>query len=219
GDAFRRDLSLPIFDVLPGLQMPSDVRLPRGRFGLPEGRFLFLFCFDGHSTFARKNPDAVVAAFRRAFRPDQPAALGIKVTRRHPDPLALDRLTRLCHSTGVHLLDEILSREETNALMNACDAYVSLHRAEGLGLTMAEAMALGKPVIATGYSGNLDFMHVSNSLLIDHVLTAVNDPTRTYPASFRWAEPSVEHAAAAMRWVFENQQKARVLGQRAALDV
>jgi glycosyltransferase involved in cell wall biosynthesis len=219
GAAFRRSLALPVFDVLPGLEIPAAVRLPRSRFGLPEDRFLFLFCFDGNSTFARKNPFAVVEAFRRAFRPEEPVALAIKVARGHADPLALERLTRLCHKSGVHLLNETLTREDAWGLMNACDAYVSLHRAEGLGLTMAEAMALGKPVIATGYSGNLDFMNVGNSLLIEHRLVSVDDPTRTYPRGFRWAEPSVEHAAARMRWAYENQAQARALGERAARDV
>src|SRR5262249_493808 len=120
---------------------------------------------------------------------------------------------------GVVLIDEMLTRQEAWGLMNACDAYVSLHRAEGLGLTLAEAMALVKPVIATGYSGNLDFMTVSNSLLIEHRLVEVYDPTRVYPRGFRWAEPSVECAAARMRWAYENQQDAQNLGQRAALDV
>lgn len=220
GDAFRRAIpSLPVLAMLPGLEIPPDVRRPRSRFGLPDDRFLFLFCFDGNSTFARKNPVAVVEAFRRAFRPGEKVALAIKVTRGHVDPFALAKLTRWCQSAGAYLLDEVLPRDDVAGLMNACDAYVSLHRAEGLGLTLAEAMALGKPVIATGYSGNLDYQNANNALLVDHSLVPVNDPTHVYPRGFRWAEPSVEHAAAMMRWVYENQEQAISLGVRAARDV
>jgi glycosyltransferase involved in cell wall biosynthesis len=220
GDAFRRAIpSLPVIDMLPGLEIPPTVRLPRSRFGLPDDQFLFLLCFDGNSTFARKNPFAVVEAFRRAFRPGEPAALAIKVTRGHVDPLALRRLTQLCASVGARLLDEVMPREDVAGLMNAADAYVSLHRAEGLGLTLAEAMALGKPVIATAYSGNLDYQNSGNALLVDCSLVGIRDPTHVYPRGFRWAEPSVEHAAALMRWAYENREQARALGERAARDV
>jgi glycosyltransferase involved in cell wall biosynthesis len=95
---------------------------------------------------------------------------------------------------------------------------VSLHRSEGLGLTLAEAMVLGRPVIATGYSGNLEFMNPSNSILVDYELTTLDRelvPGVTYPKGYRWARPSLEAAARAMRWVHENPEEARALGERA----
>ena len=93
--------------------------------------------------------------------------------------------------------------------MAACDCYVSLHRAEGFGLTMAEAMAIGKPVIATGYSGNVDFMNAENSYLVDYEIGRVGPECEIYPPEGEWAEPSVEHAAELMRHVYENPQEAR----------
>ena len=98
--------------------------------------------------------------------------------------------------------------------MDACDAYVSLHRSEGLGLTMAEAMLMGKPVIATNFSGNVDFMDDSNSLLVRHELVKLGKPIPPYDADLEWAEPSEEHAAQLMRRVYEDQEWAREVGAR-----
>jgi hypothetical protein len=117
------------------------------------------------------------------------------------------------------VIDEVLTREDSYALMHACDCYVSLHRSEGFGLTMAEAMLMGKPVIATGYSANMDFMDEQNSLLVNCKLVALERDVPPYGRDFRLAEPSVEHAVRHLRWVYEHREKARELGERARLDV
>ena len=96
--------------------------------------------------------------------------------------------------------------------MAACDCYVSLHRSEGFGLTLAEAMAIGKPAIGTGYSGNLDFMNAENSYLVDYELGRVGPDCEIYPAEGEWAEPSVEHAAELMRRVVERPEEASTPG-------
>ena len=103
--------------------------------------------------------------------------------------------------------------------MAACDCYVSLHRAEGFGLTMAEAMAIGKPVIATGYSGNVDFMSGENSYLVDYALGRVGPDCEIYPPEGEWAEPSIEHAAELMRRVRDEPAEAAAKGGRARADV
>ena len=84
---------------------------------------------------------------------------------------------------------------------------------------MAQAMYLGKPVIATGYSGNLDFMNVENSLLVNYGMTEVEVDTGAYERGTRWSEPDVEHAATLMRWVFEHREESKALGTRAALSI
>jgi glycosyltransferase involved in cell wall biosynthesis len=103
--------------------------------------------------------------------------------------------------------------------MAGCDCYVSLHRSEGFGLTMAEAMAIGKPVIATGYSGNVDFMNPENSLLVDYGMTRVGAGVEIYPAEGDWAEPSVEHGATLMRQVYEDPGRASALAARGREDI
>ncbi len=103
--------------------------------------------------------------------------------------------------------------------MAACDCYVSLHRSEGFGLTLAEAMAIGKPVIGTGYSGNVDFMNAENSYLVDYTIARVGPDCEIYPPEGEWAEPSVEHAAELMRSVYEDRERAAKLGARAREDI
>src|SRR5436305_469366 len=115
----------------------------------------------------------------------------------------------------IHVIDRSLTGDEKDALMAACDCYVSLHRSEGFGLTLAEAMAMGKPLIGTGYSGNVDFMNEDNSFLVDYEMTLVGPGCEIYPPEAEWAEPSVGHAAELMRRVYERPDVAARIGARA----
>ena len=188
-------------------------------FPLPDG-FTFIFLFDLYSTLQRKNPLGLVEAFTRAFTPGEGPHLVLKSFNGDYKP---DRLVRLREAAGgrpdVHIVDRFVPEAERAALMAACDCYVSLHRSEGFGLTLGEAMALGKPVIGTGYSSTLDFMTPENSYLVHHAMTTVGPEGENYPADGRWAEPDVEHAAALMREVWENQDAARARGRRAQADI
>ena len=103
------------------------------------------------------------------------------------------------------MIDQVYSPDEVLSLMDACDAYVSLHRSEGLGLTMAEAMLMGKPVIATNFSGNVDFMDDTTASSCPHELVKLGRPIPPYDAELQWAQPSEEHASQLMRRVYENQ--------------
>jgi glycosyltransferase involved in cell wall biosynthesis len=218
-EALRQVMPMPVFDMLAGISMPPTVAMPRSVFGLPDDRFLFLFIFDMCSTLQRKNPLAVIDAFRRAFTPGDSAALAIKVSRGFHDPEGLATLREACEQSGSFLIDEVMSHEQMFGLMNCCDAYVSLHRSEGFGLTMAEAMALGKPVIATGYSGNLDFMNENNSLLVSSKRVPIRTAVHVYPVGCLWADPSVEQAADMMRWLVEHPAETRAMAERGRQDV
>jgi glycosyltransferase involved in cell wall biosynthesis len=213
--AMRAVMPIPVIDMLPGLQLGHVPSLPRSHFGLPEDRFLFFFMFDMCSVMERKNPLAVIRAFRKAFGPDERVALAVKVSRGYADPDGFERLRRAAGEAGVTVIDQMMTREESYGLMNACDAYVSLHRSEGFGLTMAEAMLMGKPTIATAYSGNVDFMKPSNSLLVDFARVPITQDLPFYRKGCLWAEPSVEQAAAHMRWLYDHPVEARALGERA----
>jgi glycosyltransferase involved in cell wall biosynthesis len=113
------------------------------------------------------------------------------------------------------VIDEVMAREEALALLDCADCYASLHRSEGLGLGLAESMLLGKPVIATGYSGNLDFMSPDAAHLVESRRVPIVEDLSPYPKGCHWAEPSVEHAAALMRQVYDRPDEARALGNRA----
>jgi glycosyltransferase involved in cell wall biosynthesis len=217
-EALRRILSIPVVHMPVGLAIGSVAPVGRAYFGLPTDKFLFLFMFDMYSIMERKNPLGVIRAFRHAFRPNEPVALVLKVSNGAANRENLGRLVEAARSAGVTVIDRLLSREDSYALLGACDCYVSLHRAEGLGLTLAEAMLLGKPVIATGYSGNLDFMTPANSLLVEHERVAVTEDLPVYSKGSVWAEPSTAHAAQCMRWVYEHPEEARALGSRARVE-
>ncbi len=153
--------------------------------------------FDFHSVIERKNPIGVIEAFRKAFAPESGASLVIKCINRETQPDEYDRLRFAARGhPDVHIIDRYVSAQEKDAMLAASDCYVSLHRSEGFGLTPAEAMYLGKPVIATGYSGNLDYMTPENSYLVDYELRRIGEGNFPYPrtASGRTPIPTTRRA-------------------------
>ena len=216
--ALREILEVPVMELTPGVEVGEVIPFDRARLGVPQSHTLFLFIFDANSVTERKNPLGLITAFRRAFRSDDKTTLVIKAGNLRMHPEEASRLHAAARQAGAIILDQTLPRGELNGLIQACDCYVSLHRSEGFGLTMAEAMLLGKPVIATGYSGNLEFMDRGNSLLIGHKLVPVGRQIGPYSKDLLWAEPSVVEAAEAMRWIHENADEARALGERARIS-
>jgi glycosyltransferase involved in cell wall biosynthesis len=188
-------------------------------FGLEDAAAVFLFAFDANSSIERKNPEAAVEAFSRAFGTDRDVLLLMKVSNasRLPHRARLRDLTALVARRGanVRFLFEDYTSEEMLRLISAADAYLSLHRAEGFGYTCAEAMAYGKPVVATNYSGNLDYMSPDNSYLVDCRETTVKVADGPFQRGSVWAEPDVEHAAQLLRQVALDPRQASERGQRA----
>jgi glycosyltransferase involved in cell wall biosynthesis len=172
------------------------------------------------SVTERKNPLGLVRAFSQAFAPDEGPLLVLKTLNSGVDPVGAARLrTAADERSDVLLLDVALPAAKQHALTTLCDAYVSLHRAEGFGLGLAEAMALGKPAIATGYSGNLDFMTPENSYLVPYELVPIPAGIDPYPGGARWADPDLDEAARLLRHVVEYPDEAREKGARAAADI
>jgi glycosyltransferase involved in cell wall biosynthesis len=212
--------SVPVLPIGYPVEVGPFPTRSRTQLGVPSDDFLFLFAFDYLSVFARKNPLAVLDAFVNAFEPGEDAVLVLKCINAEHDPEHhRELLAAAAAHPKVHVIDRYLDPGEKDALTASCDCYVSLHRAEGFGLTMAEAMFLGKPVIATGYSGNLDFMTPENSLLVDYRLVPVGVGADPYPPDARWAEPDITQASAYMRLVFEDRALARTLGARATAGI
>ncbi len=206
GSRFVADALAPVSPApIVTVPLPVDARpaadRTRAQLGLPEG-FLFLFVFDFASGFERKNPLALLEAFVEAFPEGSGVSLAVKHIGGEDHPVELDRLiTAASRHRDVHLLGGYLEPDEHAALTRACDCYVSLHRSEGFGLTIAEAVLAGRPVIATGYSGPLDFLGPTTARLVDYELRRIGDGNEPYPPDARWAEPDLEHATAMMREV------------------
>jgi glycosyltransferase involved in cell wall biosynthesis/SAM-dependent methyltransferase len=219
-DAIRGANAKPVFTIpLPVSTPQFSPALDRSHFKLPQS-FVFVFIFDFLSIVERKNPLGVVQAFTKAFAPGEGPTLVVKSIN---GELRLAELERLRAAAGgrpdVRIVDGYYTAEEKNALVGTADCYVSLHRSEGLGLTMAEAMALGKPVIATGYSGNLHFMTPDNSFLVDYTRVKVPSGCAPYPTTTHWAEPDLDQAAAMMREVVAHPDVAQARGRRAKQDI
>jgi glycosyltransferase involved in cell wall biosynthesis/SAM-dependent methyltransferase len=224
GSDYVRSLITPVTDK-PVLTMPVPIRVPapssltREQLGLPEG-FLFLFVFDFFSSIERKNPLGLIEAYCRAFAPEDGAVLILKSVNgdRRLEELEMLR-SAASDRPDIVIIDRYVSAEERSGMMTACDCYASLHRSEGLGLTMAEAMALGKPVVATGWSGNLEFMSEENSHLVHHGMVMLERDHGPYPAGAEWAEPDLDHAADCLRRVFDDREAAAALGERARRSI
>jgi glycosyltransferase involved in cell wall biosynthesis len=191
----------------------------RKKFGLEKDVCVFLFIFDFGSVLERKNPFSLLKAFRIAFDGNDKVLLVLNCVNSSVDRAAAAELQRQSSDLNVRILREHLSEGDYFSLIAACDCYVSLHRSEGLGLPCAEAMYMGKPVIATAYGGNTDFMKSTNSLLVKYDLVALDRDYGPYEKGNVWAQPNIEHAAQLMRWVYENRNEAREIGQRASSDI
>ncbi|HEY2846218.1 MAG TPA: glycosyltransferase family 4 protein [Pyrinomonadaceae bacterium] len=188
---------------------------------IPEGKFVYLFVFDFGSGYKRKDPPAVIRSFLAAHGENDDVLLVIKSANSHLDTPGRDEIRKLIgDARNILWIDKLLPRDDIIHLMRRADCYVSLHRAEGFGLTIAEAMSLGKPVIATGYSGNMDFMTAENSFPVRYRPTAI-DAGRSdiYRGKGEWAEPDEQHAADLMRYVYDYRDATREIGERAAADV
>jgi glycosyltransferase involved in cell wall biosynthesis len=211
-EAIRRRVRIPVHAVQPSVDPPPPESPPID-LGERTGGPRFLCCFDYESVVERKNPEGAIRAFTAAFAPGDGAQLLVKSVNGHLHP---DELTQVRAAAAgrrdVRFHDGYLSPRQQVGLLDACDAFVSLHRAEGFGLMLAEAMWLGKPVVATAYSGNLDFMDDRCSLLVPWRRVAIGPGQGPYSGG--WAEPSLEAAASGLRRVAAEPDWARELGER-----
>jgi glycosyltransferase involved in cell wall biosynthesis len=176
----------------------------RSCFGIPDGKFCFVYTFDGASRFTRKNPDGAVRAFQKAFPADDGVRLVLKTQNTEWLSAADERIyaeirRQARKDRRIIVIDESFSSNEVHGLISVCDCYVALHRSEGFGFGMAEAMKLRVPVIATGYSGNADFTTEETAYPVRYRLVPVPKHEFVYEdAGQEWAEPDIDHAAARM---------------------
>ena len=215
-DAIAAKVPLPV-QVMPhaiGFVRPEGDQ--KARFELPQDRFTFLFLYDLNSYQERKNPRAVIEAYRRAFPKENDVQLVIKTHNPERNPEAFRRLkSDLKGIQNVTFIARTLSKEDIHALESACDAFVSLHRSEGFGLAVAESMFLGKPVISTDWSATAEFVNTNNGCPVPAKLIELTETHGPYEKGQWWADPDIDAAAEAMRRLATDSDLATRLGRAA----
>jgi len=215
----------PVLEGRQPIEAPMPAAMARGRLGIPDDATVFVTSFDPQSDPARKNPTATLLAFRQAFpAPAENVRLLVRLNHAAASQWGSTAMNMLLQAAGgdprIGFLNGPMSHGELHGLIHAADVYISLHRAEGLGLGPLEAMALGKPVIATGWSGNMSFMDSMHGCLVRYRPAPVSGNRGFYrpevlgPGAI-WAEPVIEDAVAWMRRLHANPEVRQIIGSKA----
>ena len=198
---------IPVVKIPPSFIPPktgsTKIQSLKKELGFGKGDFVFLTVFDQASFIERKNPFAVINAFRQAFPKSKRVKLIVKGTKNTSN--IIKNSANKSDLTNVLIIDEYYSREKLNTLFALCDSYIQLHRCEGLGIPLIESMLLGKPTIATNYGGNIDFMTKENSFLVKSSIYKLEKDIGPYPKGTEWAEPDVKTAAEILKKVYTDR--------------
>ena len=210
----RRITDKPVYTIPYCVTAETDESYDRSYFHLPETQFLFLVMYDTNSTMERKNPQGAVQAFQKAFSPDD-RQVGLVLKMNNPRNEDLDQLkASFGEYQNIYYITEIMDKIIVNSLIRCVDVFVSLHRAEGFGLVMAEAMLNGTPCIATNWSSNTEFMNEEVACMVDYTFTVLDKTSPPYEKGARWAEPDIDQAAAYMRRLAEDSEYYRILAEK-----
>jgi glycosyltransferase involved in cell wall biosynthesis len=219
-DSLESECKRPVFHMPLACEVVLSSFLSRRYFGIPESDYVFLFFFDVRSYSQRKNPEAAIRAFRRLLsrRPFSRARLVLKINGSEMAPEIMDRLRESLNeiSSNVTIVTRTMTDNEAKNLVRCCDCFLSLHRSEGYGRGMAEAMFLGKPVIATAYSGNMDFMSSDTAFLVPFDLIPVESDAYPHWRNQVWADADDDIASQYMVKLVDDPNFGRELGRRAS---
>lgn len=206
----------PVLRFLHSIDIPPTT-YTRADFNLPEDKIIYLTIFDYNSFIERKNPYATIEAFERAFEYNpSDVLLVIKTsTGQNYQSIRKELRDRIKDNKNIILIEEVLLREKLDGLMEICDVYISLHRSEGFGLTMAEAMFLAKPVIGTAYSANIEYMNAENSFPIPYTLIPTANNYIYSDLENVWANPDVERTATIMSKLYNDAELRKTIGLKA----
>jgi glycosyltransferase involved in cell wall biosynthesis len=204
--AIARKSPVPVLRMPHAIRVDNTCNIARSEFSIPAEPFVFLVIFDLLSVSERKNPIGSIDAFRRAFADSGNCHLVLKISHAEQRPEQMASIRSAAAGLPVTIIDRTIDRGHVNSLIKACDCLLSLHRSEGFGLSIAEAMYLGRPVIVTNYSGNTDFARPGNAFLVDYDLVEVPSGCDPYDEGAVWAEPKLAHAVEQMRVVMANPE-------------
>lgn len=215
-DAIRKKTVKPVLTMPYHVTAECDTdRYDREYFGLPEDKFLFLMMYDTQSVSQRKNPDAVIESYKMAF-PKEKEDIGLVIKINSADSRIMKELAdKTAPYKNVYFIQDNLSKTAVNSLIADCDTYVSLHRAEGFGLVLAESMLLHVPTIATNWSANTEFMNPEVACMVDYQMVTLEKDYIPYKKGNCWADPDVEQAALYMRQLSDDPEKVQNLAQKA----
>ncbi|MGN0481508.1 MAG: glycosyltransferase family 4 protein [Lachnospiraceae bacterium] len=195
----RKVTDKPVFTIPYCVTAPVKEEYDRAYFGIPDDKFLFLVMYDTNSTMARKNPLGAIESFKKAFSP-QDTGVGLVLKMNNPRQEDIDTLkASLAEYRNVYYINKTMEKVEVNSLIKCADVFVSLHRAEGFGLVMAEAMLNKTPCIATNWSSNTEFMNEEVACMVDYTFTTLKKTQEPYKKGSRWADANTDTAAEFMK--------------------
>lgn len=205
--SIRKRTDKPVYTIPYAVTAPTDEAFDRKYFGLPEDRFLFFMMYSSISNMERKNPISVLEAFKEAFDKDNcQVGLVIKIGGLSDDNEINAIKACLEGYTNIYFITDNMSKVEVNSLVKCSDVLVSLHRSEGFGLGMAEAMLVGTPVIATNWSSNTEFMNSEVACMVDYKIVELQEDIGLFKKGSRWAQADISHAAMYMRRLYEDRE-------------
>ena len=213
-NAVRTAAKCPVHTLPYHVTAPTEEQYDRAWFGLPEDKFLFAFMYDANSVADRKNPMAVVKAFMKAFSPEE-TGVGLVIKANNGRPEDIEKLRRQMRGyENLYFVTDNLKKTAVNSLLKCVDVFVSLHRAEGFGLGMAESMMVGTPSIATNWSANTEFMNSEVGCMGDYKLIKLEKDIEPYHKGSRWADADVDQAADYMRRLYLDKAYYRSLSEK-----
>ena len=215
----RKKTTIPVITIPYVVSVPFDSHIYRKDFGLPENTFLFLMAYDNSSIGERKNPFGAIRAFQQAFSPKD-RTVGLVIKALHLKQTELKQLKKKCREyENIYILTKPMEKIRFNSLLHCCNALLSLHRAEGFGLVLAEAMYLGKPVIATNWSANTEFMDKETACMIDYDLVTLEKNYGPFLKGQKWADPNIKQAATEMKKLKEQKDYYYTKGKLAQTSI
>ena len=204
--SIRKVTDKPVYTIPYYVTAEKDPACTRETFGLPEDKFLYLIMYDTNSTMARKNPVGALEAYKKAF-PEEQENVGLIIKMNNPtenDIAVIREQTR--DYSNIYFITEVMDKPKVNSLIALSDVFISLHRAEGFGLVMAEAMLLNTACVATDWSSNTEFMDEKSACMVPYRKKEITETTGNYKKGYVWAEPDTEEAACYIRRLYDDPE-------------
>ena len=214
-DSIRKVTNKPVHTIPYNVTAHTDDKYDRKYFGLPEDKFLFLIMFDFNSTMVRKNPVGAIEAYKKAFDGNDDS-VGLVIKTSNTDFDKIESVKKLLEGyKNIYFITEVLEKTAVNSLIKDVDVFVSLHRAEGFGIVMAEAMLVNTVCIATNWSSNIEFMNKDIACMVDYSFVTLEKDASPYRKGSKWADADTDQAAGYMKKLHDDKDFYNTLSTKA----